>query len=50
MAKTQVRINKKCEHFKYHHCMATQSLHYCSVVQFCDMDADYCAKKAARKQ
>ena len=42
---TQIKIDKNCEYFKHHHCMATQSVHGCKLVQFCDMESDYCAKK-----
>jgi hypothetical protein len=42
---TQIKIDKNCEHFKYHHCLATQSAAHSTLVQFCDQDADYCVKK-----
>jgi hypothetical protein len=44
MKKTQVKIDKTCKHFLYHHCLATQSVAGCAIVQFCDVSAEWCKK------
>ena len=45
MTKPQIKTNAKCEHFCYNHCLKTQSIHGCSLVQPCNMQADYCVTK-----
>jgi hypothetical protein len=42
--RTQVKIDKMCEHFLYHHCLATQMASGCGLVQYCDMSAEWCKK------
>lgn len=49
VSKEKVRIDTRCEWFKFHHCLATMAENHSKLVKFCDQDADYCAKKSGKK-